>query len=145
VRLVSADSVILENYEAKSNPARLHIVPGAGGCHYGNGGIRFRPLVAPRHRLAQQGRGLWRLYGYDVQPGGNIALRFLFHPFVPSHGAVSRGDEFYKIFGSVSVGTVMSVAISGFVFKNNVLDLDYSQAMILYAWVLTIIRNRVCP
>ena len=52
--------------------------------------------------------------------------------------AVSRLDEFYQIFGSVSVGTMLSVAASGFVFKNSVLELDYSRAMILYAWLLTI-------
>lgn len=52
---------------------------------------------------------------------------------------VSRVDEFYQIFGSVSVGTMMAVAISGFAFKNSVLDLDYSRAMILYAWLLTIL------
>lgn len=53
--------------------------------------------------------------------------------------AVSRVDEFYQVFGAVSVGIVMSVAISGFVFKNSVLELDYSRAMILYAWLLTIL------
>ncbi len=53
--------------------------------------------------------------------------------------AVSRVDEFYQIFGAVSVGVVMAVAISGFVFKNSVLDLDYSRAMILYAWLLTVL------
>jgi len=53
--------------------------------------------------------------------------------------AVSRVDEFYQIFGSVSVGSLFSVAISGFVFKNSVLDLDYSRAMILYAWLFTIL------
>jgi exopolysaccharide biosynthesis polyprenyl glycosylphosphotransferase len=53
--------------------------------------------------------------------------------------AVSRVDEFYQIFGSVSIGTMLSVAISGFVFKNSVLELDYSRAMILYAWLLTIL------
>lgn len=57
--------------------------------------------------------------------------------------AVSRVDEFYQIFGSVSVGTVMSVAFSGFVFKNSVLDLDYSRAMILYAWLLTVLLMTV--
>jgi Undecaprenyl-phosphate glucose phosphotransferase len=34
---------------------------------------------------------------------------------------------------------MLSVAISGFLFKNSVLDLDYSRAMILYAWLLTIL------
>jgi len=53
--------------------------------------------------------------------------------------AVSRVDEFYQVFGSVSVGSLLSIAISGFLFKNSVLDLDYSRAMILYAWLLTIL------
>ncbi|RMF38579.1 MAG: undecaprenyl-phosphate glucose phosphotransferase [Chloroflexi bacterium] len=53
--------------------------------------------------------------------------------------AVSRIDEFYQIFGGVSVGTLLSVAITSFVFKNSVLELDYSRAMILYAWLLTIV------
>ena len=62
---------------------------------------------------------------------------FFFTRLYHTARAVSRVDEFYQIFGSVSVGTVMSVAISGFVFKNSVLELDYSRAMILYAWLLT--------
>ena len=64
---------------------------------------------------------------------------FFFTRLYHTARAVSRVDEFYQIFGAVSVGTVMSVAVSGFVFKNSVLDLDYSRAMILYAWVLTIL------
>jgi exopolysaccharide biosynthesis polyprenyl glycosylphosphotransferase len=63
---------------------------------------------------------------------------FFFSRLYHTVRAVSRVDEFYQIFGSVSVGTVMSVAISGFFFKNSVLDLDYSRAMVLYAWVLTV-------
>jgi exopolysaccharide biosynthesis polyprenyl glycosylphosphotransferase len=73
-----------------------------------------------------------------VQVGTLLAVFFvtrLYHTV----RAVSRVDEFYQIFGSVSVGSMMSVAISGFLFKNSVLDLDYSRAMILYAWVLTIL------
>jgi exopolysaccharide biosynthesis polyprenyl glycosylphosphotransferase len=64
---------------------------------------------------------------------------FFFSRLYHTVRAVSRVDEFYQIFGSVSVGIVMSVAFSGFVFKNSVVDLDYSRAMILYAWLLTIL------
>jgi exopolysaccharide biosynthesis polyprenyl glycosylphosphotransferase len=64
---------------------------------------------------------------------------FFFTPLYHTVRAVSRVDEFYQIFGAVSVGTVMSVAFSGFVFKNSVLELDYSRAMILYAWLLTVL------
>jgi len=47
-------------------------------------------------------------------------------------------DEFYTIFGAVSIGTMMAVAISALSFKNSVLDLDFSRGMIIYAWLLTI-------
>ncbi len=63
---------------------------------------------------------------------------FFFSRLYHTVRAVSRVDEFYQIFGSVSVGTMLSVAVSGFVFKNSVLDLDYSRAMIIYAWLLTL-------
>jgi Undecaprenyl-phosphate glucose phosphotransferase len=51
---------------------------------------------------------------------------------------VSRVDEFYAVFGAVSIGTMMSVAITALAFKNSLLDLDFSRAMIVYAWLLTI-------
>jgi exopolysaccharide biosynthesis polyprenyl glycosylphosphotransferase len=63
---------------------------------------------------------------------------FFFTRLYHTERAVSRIDEFYQVFGSVSIGTVMSVAISGFFFKNSVLELDYSRAMVIYAWLLTI-------
>ena len=63
---------------------------------------------------------------------------FFFSRLYHTVRAVSRVDEFYQIFGSVSVGTMLAVAVSGFVFKNSVLDLDYSRAMIIYAWLLTL-------
>ncbi len=64
---------------------------------------------------------------------------FFFTRLYHTARAVSRVDEFYQIFGSVSVGSLLSIAISGFVFKNSVLELDYSRAMVLYAWLLTIV------
>jgi exopolysaccharide biosynthesis polyprenyl glycosylphosphotransferase len=51
--------------------------------------------------------------------------------------AISRIDEFYTVFGAVSIGTMMSVAISTLLFKN--LDLDFPRSLIIYAWVLTIL------
>jgi exopolysaccharide biosynthesis polyprenyl glycosylphosphotransferase len=63
---------------------------------------------------------------------------FFFSRLYHTVRAVSRIDEFYQVFGAVSVGTMLAVAVSGFVFKNSVLDLDYSRAMIIYAWLLTI-------
>jgi Undecaprenyl-phosphate glucose phosphotransferase len=51
--------------------------------------------------------------------------------------AVSRVDEFYAIFGIVSIGTMMSVAVSTLLFKN--IELDFPRALIIYAWLLTIV------
>jgi Undecaprenyl-phosphate glucose phosphotransferase len=51
--------------------------------------------------------------------------------------AVSRIDEFYAMFGIVSIGTMMSVAVSTLLFKN--IELDFPRALIIYAWMLTIV------
>ena len=53
--------------------------------------------------------------------------------------AVSRVDQFYSLFAAVSIGTLMAVAISTFIFKGNDIILDYPRAMIVYAWLFTII------
>jgi len=53
--------------------------------------------------------------------------------------AQSRVDTVSQIFGAVSVGTMMAVAISALTFKNSILALDYPRAMILYAWLLAIV------
>jgi exopolysaccharide biosynthesis polyprenyl glycosylphosphotransferase len=53
--------------------------------------------------------------------------------------AASRVDQVYYIFGAVSIGTLMAVAISTFIFKSDNVILDYPRAMIIYAWLLTII------
>ena len=51
----------------------------------------------------------------------------------------SRIDEFYSIFPSTTVGTLMGVALSSLFFKNSPLELNYSRGMILYGWGLTIL------
>lgn len=53
--------------------------------------------------------------------------------------ATSRIDQFYVVFGAVSVGTMMAVAISSLTFKNSVFELDFPRAMVLYAWLLGIV------
>jgi Undecaprenyl-phosphate glucose phosphotransferase len=51
--------------------------------------------------------------------------------------AVSRVDELYAVFGAVSIGTMMSVAMSTLLFKN--LEFDFPRTLIIYAWLLTIL------
>lgn len=66
-----------------------------------------------------------------------IALFFYRQYYIPR--AVSRVDQFYYIFAAVSIGTLVAVAISTFLFKNDKVILDYPRAMIIYAWLLTIL------
>lgn len=68
----------------------------------------------------------------------SILIVFFFYRLYHQRRAVSRVDEFYAIFGAVSIGTMMAVAISALSFKNSILDLDFSRGMIIYAWLLTI-------
>jgi len=51
----------------------------------------------------------------------------------------SRIDEFYSVFKSTSLGTLMGVALSSLLFKNSSLALDYSRGMVLYGWGMSII------
>lgn len=53
--------------------------------------------------------------------------------------AVSRVDQAYYVFAAVSIGTLMAIAISTLVFKGDAFIADYPRAMIIYAWLLTII------
>lgn len=52
---------------------------------------------------------------------------------------VSRIDQLYYVFISVSVGMLMSVAFATLLYRNNQAILDYPRAMLIYAWALTII------
>ncbi|KPL24441.1 MAG: hypothetical protein AMJ93_02300 [Anaerolineae bacterium SM23_84] len=48
----------------------------------------------------------------------------------------SRIDKFYSIAAAVSFGTVASVGLTSFIYKN---ELDYPRAMVIYAWILGIL------
>ncbi|MEE8163360.1 MAG: undecaprenyl-phosphate glucose phosphotransferase [Anaerolineae bacterium] len=64
---------------------------------------------------------------------------FFFYQLYHRPRALSSIDEFYSLFGAVSVGIIVAIALSSLTFKNSVLELDYSRGMILYAWLLTIV------
>ena len=65
------------------------------------------------------------------------ALLFNRQYYIPR--AVSRVDQFYTVFASVSIGTVISVAVSAFIFKGTPLEADYPRVMVVYAWLLAIL------
>lgn len=72
-----------------------------------------------------------------VQVVSIIAVLFFYRQYyIPR--AISRVDQFYYIFAAVSIGTLMSVAISTFIFKGDAVIQDYPRTLIIYAWILTI-------
>jgi Undecaprenyl-phosphate glucose phosphotransferase len=52
--------------------------------------------------------------------------------------SMPRLDEFYRIFAATSIGTVVTIAATTFLFKNSALELDFPRVMVIYAWALTI-------
>jgi exopolysaccharide biosynthesis polyprenyl glycosylphosphotransferase len=69
---------------------------------------------------------------------GVLAALFFFRQY-NLRRAISRVDQFYSVFAAVSIGTMIAVAISVFSLKNSIFEVDYPRAMIIYAWLLTII------
>ncbi|MCP4418359.1 MAG: undecaprenyl-phosphate glucose phosphotransferase [Chloroflexi bacterium] len=66
-----------------------------------------------------------------------VSLFFYRQYYIPR--SVSRVDQSYYVFAAVSIGTLVAVAISTFLFKNDKVILDYPRAMIVYAWLLSIL------
>jgi exopolysaccharide biosynthesis polyprenyl glycosylphosphotransferase len=69
----------------------------------------------------------------------SIVVVFAFSGLYRVARKVSRIDEFYAVFKSTMVGTLMGVALSSLLFKNSSLEMDYSRGMVLYGWGLTIV------
>jgi exopolysaccharide biosynthesis polyprenyl glycosylphosphotransferase len=67
-----------------------------------------------------------------------LALLFFFRQYYLPR-AVSRVDMLYYVFAAVSIGTMMGVAVSSFIFKTDASILNYPRAMIAYAWLFTIV------
>lgn len=73
-----------------------------------------------------------------AQVVGVVILMFIYRQYyIPR--AISRVDQFYSIFAAVSIGTMMAVAISVFSFKNSIFEVDFPRAMIIYAWMFSIV------
>jgi exopolysaccharide biosynthesis polyprenyl glycosylphosphotransferase len=73
-----------------------------------------------------------------VQVVSIILVLFFYRQYYIARAA-SRVDQFYYIFAAVSIGTLMSVAVSTFIFKGDAVIRDYPRALIVYAWLLTIV------
>ena len=53
--------------------------------------------------------------------------------------SISRIDQIYYVFVSVSVGMLIALAVATIIFRNNPAILDYPRAMMVYDWLLTIV------
>jgi exopolysaccharide biosynthesis polyprenyl glycosylphosphotransferase len=53
--------------------------------------------------------------------------------------AVSRVDQLYRVLLGVTLGTLIALALTTFLFKNDDVLMDYPRGMIVYAWAFTII------
>jgi exopolysaccharide biosynthesis polyprenyl glycosylphosphotransferase len=97
-------------------------------------GIRWESTqLDPNIKLAPFGEYLGLLIVQIVAIGVVMFWARLYH----QARAVSRVDEFYAVFGAVSIGMMLSVAISTLLFKN--LEFDFPRTLIIYSWVLTIV------
>ncbi|MEW5959443.1 MAG: hypothetical protein AB1801_17100, partial [Chloroflexota bacterium] len=65
-----------------------------------------------------------------------ILMVFFFYRLYHRQRSLSSIDQFYSIFGSASVGTIVAIAFISFFFKN---QLDYPRLMMVYVWILTIL------
>ena len=54
--------------------------------------------------------------------------------------SISRIDQVYYVFVSVSVGMLIALSVATIIFRNNQAILDYPRAMMVYDWLLTIVR-----
>ncbi len=64
------------------------------------------------------------------------AVVFVFFLFRMYHlvRATSRVDAFYSIFGGMSVGTLLSVALTALTLKNSLFEVNLPRMMVFYAW-----------
>jgi Undecaprenyl-phosphate glucose phosphotransferase len=73
----------------------------------------------------------------------SIFVVFVFSRLYRLTRGPSRIDEFYAIFASTTVGTLMGLALASLLLKNSPLELDYSRGMVLYGWAVTILLVNV--
>jgi len=68
-----------------------------------------------------------------------IIILYFFSRLYDVKRSMPRLDEFYRIFAATSIGTITTIALTTFLFKNSALELDFPRVMVIYAWLLTIV------
>jgi len=65
-----------------------------------------------------------------------LLVTFFFYRLYHFKSGLSRVDKSYTIMAAVSFGTISSVAVTSFLYRN---ELDYPRIMVIYAWILSIV------
>ena len=65
-----------------------------------------------------------------------LLFTFLLSRLYHQKPGMSRFDKLYGIFVAVSIGTVMAMSFTSFIYKN---ELDYPRLMVAYSWLLTVL------
>ncbi len=68
-----------------------------------------------------------------------MLLLYFFSRLYDVKRSMPRLDEFYRIFAATSIGSISTIAFTTFLFKNTTLELDFPRAMVIYAWLLTVV------
>jgi len=66
----------------------------------------------------------------------SLATVFFFYRLYHRKRAISHLDEFYQLFGAVSISILLTIAFTSFLFKG---QLDYHRWMVIYTWGLTLV------
>jgi exopolysaccharide biosynthesis polyprenyl glycosylphosphotransferase len=69
----------------------------------------------------------------------NMVVVYFFSRLYDLKRSMPRLDEFYRLFAATSIGTIATIAFTTFLFKNSNLELDFPRAMVVYAWLLTVV------
>ena len=96
-------------------------------------------LLAHRLRLLAAGDSVGPLINYlPILPlqVGSILIVFLLQRLYYRRHNTPYLDEFYALFGAVSIATLMSVAFTSLLFRDQI---DYHRWMMIYLWALTLI------
>ena len=96
-------------------------------------------LLAHRLRLATAGDSVGPMVNYlpilPLQVASVLIVFLMQRLYYRRHNAPYL-DEFYTLFGAVSIATLMSVAFTSLLFRDQI---DYHRWMMIYLWALTLL------
>ena len=96
-------------------------------------------LLAHRLRMATAGDSVGPLVNYlpilPLQVASVLIVFLMQRLYYRRHNAPYL-DEFYTLFGAVSIATLMSVAFTSLLFRDQI---DYHRWMMIYLWALTLL------